>query len=679
MPAIQVASFDTTPRGDLATDKQGDLNALGVYIRGQLLETWLNDRKRRWDPIWLRCLQNFRTSIDTRTWLPDEANAAEGRVDLTIGLTKRKVIAAYSRLLDIVFTSPDNPWSVKHSPVVQGARRAIEKRLKKSGTNFDLAFATAHGIDLGKADLEAELMAMVDEEAENKAEQDAPLITRHLADVWAEGDYEQIFKIGQLIKAIYGTGIYKGPVPITISDYTYSSGSLKRFSRDILELYNLDLYSYVIDSFASQAGPRYSRGEAHIETMDANGLRNLARNLGWSKETLEQALATGGTSNGVDDMTDRVERDEELNKGQQGKRPPGYEVAEYWGRVPPEFLKVLDGTCEYDDLGVDESAHDEDLEYEAKVFIVNRQFTPSAEHNPLRPVRRPFTLDPWEVVPGTPYGRGMGENLFGIHEGLQSAFRLFMDNKALVGSPPVVVQAERVKPGYRIEMAPFAIWPIDGPVKDAFEVVKIPDVTQSLLELITKLEDIADEDSGVNRYTSGDSAKSLNQTARGISILTSRSDQQIRGAIEGLDRAIEKVMTASYHWLRETDAIPGAVLDYKLVAQGSKSLMAREQQIQQLTQYLTLAGKALPPQTVIAILRKLYSYFGEDDVDDLFPKEEDLDANAPTAPPAGPAGAGPGAAPVPGGVAAAPASPASPAGPVAAVPQAGGLAALPAA
>jgi hypothetical protein len=234
----------------------------------------------------------------------------------------------------------------------------------------------------------------------------------------------------------------------------------------------------------------------------------------------------------------------------------------------------------------------------------------------------------------------------------------------------VVIDATRIAPGYKITMEPYAIWGFDGKPSDVYDTVKIPDVTGSILELIEKLEDVADEDSGVNRYTSGDTSKSLNQTARGISILTSRSDQQIRGAIEGLDAAIEDIMTASYHWLRDAKMIPGAVLDYKVVAQGSKSLMAREQQIRQLTEFLSLAGKVMPPQTVVMILRKIYSYFGEDDTDELFPKMEDsLNGQPPGGNPLGVSTGAGGGGPVRGGGGGGVAAPVGqPAGPMPAAP-----------
>jgi hypothetical protein len=581
------------------------------------------------------------------------------------------VYAAYARLLDIVFTSADEPWSVTPSPVMQGPRKAIEKRLRAaSGAQFDTAFAATAGIRMEARDIESQLMDAIDEEVQRKADLDQPRLTRHLSDIWVEGGFERVLKLGQLIKAIYGTAIYKGPTETEMTDYSYVSGRLAKYRRPMLDLDTLDLYSYVIDPYAARAGVRWARGEAHIEQMDAQGIRQLGYSLGWSDAVMERALSSGGSQDAGDTLSERALRDEEARVGEQGKVKPGYEVVEYWGRIAPEYESVLKGKAEYEEIEVDESAHEEDLACEAKLWVINGTFCPEAAYNPLRPVRRPFVLDPWEVVPGSPYGRGLGENLFGLHEGLQSAFRLFMDNKAMVGSPPVVIDATRIAPGYKITMEPYAIWGFDGKPSDVYDTVKIPDVTGSILELIEKLEDVADEDSGVNRYTSGDTSKSLNQTARGISILTSRSDQQIRGAIEGLDAAIEDIMTASYHWLRDAKMIPGAVLDYKVVAQGSKSLMAREQQIRQLTEFLSLAGKVMPPQTVVMILRKIYSYFGEDDTDELFPKMEDsLNGQPPGGNPLGvPTGAG-GGGPVPGGGGGGVAAPVGqPAGPMPAAP-----------
>jgi len=633
--------------GNLTTEQARDDLASFLY-RERLLPT-VTWRRTYWEPVWIACWENFRGTKTIRKWFDAEADPEEGRSDITVGATKRKVMAAVNRALDIGLPAGERPWMLKPTPVPQGLRKKhVDKLLAMPGMEEMVlnGLASEPGTT-ARAKLEASISKDVDEMAQEGLER----ATAEVADIWDEGQFADVLADGMLMKAIMGTSIIKGPFEMQRPVVSFTNGKRKVSYRDSLDIEQLDLFSYLVDRYATGTGPEKASFEAYADTKTEAEIRAIAEQWEWDDDQLDRALnQTRPPEQRVTLLGDKQLRDESTPSGEaDGSQEIGYEYVEFYGLVPVEHAAAFEHWP--DDLP-EESAIEGSGAVEAIVQIVNG-VCPHAIINDQVPLARPFHVDVQQRIPGSPYGFGIGEDMLDLHEMTDSAYRLYIDNKALVGNPPVAVDDTMITEGYEdsIEMEMGAIWHMKGDPGKAMKAVQIPDVSASLKDLIETLENLGDEKSGINRYTSGDPSQSLNQTARGISILTSRADLSIRGALKNFDRNhVRPIVTAIYHWVREHRNLP-IETDYDVVAAGSSSVMAREQQVQQLTQYASIFAATMQPAEAVYLKRKIYKLLGFDDVDKFLPEVPDGPQPGAMASPGNPAG---GVLAGPGGVAGAP-------------------------
>jgi hypothetical protein len=651
--AIRTVSRETWERsrggkatGDVSREAARD-DLAGFLINHLLLPTakW---RQRFWEPVWVACWQNFRGELTDRLWHRSEANAEEGRSEISVGVTKRKVRAAVNRARDIAFPAEERPWMLKPTPVSQGLRKKhVDKLLGLPGMDALVLNGLA---DLEGGTARAKLEAAIAEEVEIEAYAGLDRATKEVADIWDEGSFADVFKDSLLLSAIYGTSVIKGPFEVEVPVVSFSSGKRKVTYRASLDAVQLDLFHYLVDQWATGTGPKKARWEAYHDLLTESEIRDIAQTWEWDDAELTRALEAVRPPNQRLTMEgDKQTRDEATPAGEaDGSQKPGYEYVEFYGRVPVQYADAFE---DWPEGAPDEDHMEDSLQVEVIVQLVNGM-CPHAVVNDTEPARRPFHVMPWAEIPGSPYGCGIGEDLLDLHELTDSAYRLYVDNKGLVGNPPVGIDATKIADGYEdsIEMELGALWYFNTKPSDAMQAVQVPDVTASLKDLVEVLENLSDEQSGVNRYTSGDPSRSLNQTARGISILTSRADLVIRGALDNLDRHhIQCIVQDVYHWVRENRNLP-LETDYDVVASGSTSLMAREQQIQQLIQFASVFGPTMAPAEMAFVKRKTYKLMGFDDVDRLFPEPSGAGALAGAGGPAGAALAGPGGMALPPGI-----------------------------
>ena len=98
-------------------DKKGDrrtnFDGFGSRLSSKF-EEWKHS-KREIEEEWLSDLRAFNSSYSPEERAAFNRNRARSRV--FVGLTRTKVMAAYSRIIDLLLQSGDKPWSIGATPV----------------------------------------------------------------------------------------------------------------------------------------------------------------------------------------------------------------------------------------------------------------------------------------------------------------------------------------------------------------------------------------------------------------------------------------------------------------------------------------------------------------------------------------------------------------------------------
>ena len=119
----------------------------------------------------------------------------------------------------------------------------------------------------------------------------------------------------------------------------------------------------------------------------------------------------------------------------------------------------------------------------------------------------------------------------------------------------------------------------------------------------------ADESSGVPAYAHGDpQVGGGGNTASGLSMLMTMAARGIKLFVKNIDRkAIEDSIRRQYYWNMERKKFAGLVGDQKIVAKGSVSLIAKEQQASRMTELLSISTQTqvLQPQETRKLFKKV--------------------------------------------------------------------------
>jgi hypothetical protein len=171
-------------------------------------------------------------------------------------------------------------------------------------------------------------------------------------------------------------------------------------------------------------------------------------------------------------------------------------------------------------------------------------------------------------------------------------------------------------------------------------------VAGELLTVYTKFSEIADEHSGVPAYAhGGENVGGAGDTASGLSMLMTSAARGIKGVIKAIDNGIiQPTVERQYYANIGQFELAHLIADYKIVAKGSSSLIAKEQQAMRKTEFLQMTQNPID-LSIMGIEGRKYLLKDagkalEIDVDKAFPAAPPQSPMAPAVP-----GMAPGAMP----------------------------------
>jgi len=565
-----------TPDIQVSSDVSPDSN--NGALSGYVLDIFKDFKTSRlpFEETWRECTFNFLGKYQQETtWKKKEGEGRRSRI--FIKLTTLKVNTAHSRIIDASMSGRKNiPFDCE--PV----------KADEYGINPDDAIKMAKQF---KRKLQDHFKAIELPERMNLAVHEMCM----LGTAVMKGPIIDARKVPQVQqRSVAG-------IPLRELDAGANPYSISYKTEFTPIIDHIPLWEYYVD--ANAKSNRESIGEIHFQRLLPSQFKRLALAGGYNSARVKET-ARRVSVNDHDDHRWEMMADNYM--GDKGKKDEKVPVLEYWGLVPVSMLREA-GVEIPDDPDITNEDSIESLVVLAADGIVIK-----ATVNPLG--FRPFYVAPYKKVPHQIYGVGVAELMRDSQKMINSAARLYVDNKALSGNGILGINIDRIdlKRTGTIELYTGKTIYVKGNFapRDALDLLTLPDITNGIREMIELFERFADEETGIPKYTSGDQGSFLNKTATGISMLMTASNVNLKSVMQNIDDYfIEPIVEGFYQWFMEMDPDQSYKLPLKMKATGTDSLIAKELQIENLMKFMQLT--AAPQDAVFTDRPKLIQLIAE--------------------------------------------------------------------
>ena len=556
------------PLSPYEQQQRGFLNNGGNLVQyvKDLFEQFKTSR-RPFEDIWERATYDYLGQYQPdRRWRPNVEGKGH-RSKIFIKLTTLKCNTAHAKIIDALFA---------------GATKVP----------FD-----CEAVEPEKFGLPPEVAIQVSQQFKKKLEE-------HFRNIELEENYDDAI----LEMAILGTAVLKGPIiesrkrllvsprtvaglPVSQLDPSINPYEVRETWEPIPIIEHAPLWEIYFDANARKIED--SIGVIHFRRMLPEQFRQLARLGGYDRDAVYEAARR---ATNADESSTRYIQMGDNYMGEQGTKDQRVSALEYWGLVPVAMLM---------EAGVEiPPGHDPEDSIEALVVIGADGILCKSCVSPLP--RRPFYVGPFKKRPHQIYGMGVAEMMKDSQQMVNSAARIFVDNKAISGNGMVGINLGRidVKRTKDLAVYPGKAWYVKGNFapKEAIDTVAFSDVSTGLREMIELFERFSDEETGIPKYTSGQQDTFLNKTATGMSMLMTQANIILKTVIKNIDNFwTEPIVEAFYEWFLEfAESSFGMVIPLRIKATGSDSMIAKELKMENLMKFMQVTAA---PQDAIFLDR----------------------------------------------------------------------------
>lgn len=355
-------------------------------------------------------------------------------------------------------------------------------------------------------------------------------------------------------------------------------------------------WDYYVDPNAKRI--QDSIAECHFKRMLPQDFRALEGLSGYHPDMMSKAIKDIellATQTDPDNDKTRLQLADNY-MGEQGEKDKRISVLEFQGKVKALLIRKFNGW-------VPENIKDEEF-VESIVTIAGTDTVVRAQYNVFG--ARQFMTLRWRKIPNSVYGYGPAGLMDDSQSIVNSSARMIIDNKALSGNGLVVVNHEKIN---WMKTKDMKIYPrktiyVKGNAnpKEAIDSVSFPDVTYGLKDLMSMFIGIADEETAIPKYSSGEQSQFLNKTAMGMSMLLGQVNINLKPVLKNIDdNIIEPVVERLDRVLSNFVYPPEINIPLKVAAIGTMSIMAREIIVENLMKLLQITQN---PQDAMLMRRK---------------------------------------------------------------------------
>ena len=572
---------------DPTEEEQEELNSLGSILKAKYTE--YKDARDNIENDWIEDLRAFMGQYD-----PDVLSKIQSKGDRSqvyVGLTRTKVLAAYSRITDLLFQPGQKFFSIEKTPLSK--QPLVEQELAEKAA-LEIQQAAEQ---VGTAGIEELVMARLSElteEIEAETEQRVKNMEEAILDQAVENNLEGKMKDAIMEQVIFGTGAMKAGTLRIEKDHKWIKGdegfNLIYEENAMPEMEAVSIFDLYPDPHATSVDDMRDIFRRHIiSRAEFNALKDYP---GFNVDLINECIEMNPEGN-HDEAQHEVDRRNIANVNDSNTNTEKFEVLEFWGSLNGHDLE---------DAGV-EFGEDDDLsmEYDANIWMVSGKVI-KAQLNPLPGGVIPYFIFPYEKNPHAFWGTGVPRMMRDSQATMNAATRIYLDNVALSSGPMVEVNTDIMASGEDpTELYPWRVFLREGgdgnqPMVRFYQPQSNSPALVSVIELFRRF---ADETTALPSYTHGQTQSSLNRTATGISILMSNANIVLKSVIKNIDDFLTKPMIRSlYDWNMTWNENENVKSDMRIVAKGSTALIQKEVQSQRLLQFLSLINNPLDAQMI---------------------------------------------------------------------------------
>ncbi len=509
-------------------------------------------------------------------------------------LTGTKCRAAMAWLNDLLRPAGDKLWGLKPTPVAELPGDIYEQMLSEAeavgaeATNRAYAMgAQAVDPDVLGAALREYMGKRRDElakEVQREAEIGVERMSLRMEDQLQEGGWHKAFweMVDDLVSL--KAGIIKGPVVrrrkvmkwVQIPGGKWTVRAQEAFVPEFYRVSPFDLYP--------SPGSRHPNDGYLIERQHLSRpeLQALIGVRGYSSDNIRAVLREygSGLSRQLAIDSERAPLDfsghVDVSKQFGGK----LEALEFWGPVPGKMLL---------DWGLQEPGLDPDLDYEVNAWKIG-QYVIRAVINPDKLGRKPYSVDSWERVPGSFWGRGLPEQMSDVQDVCNSLARSIVNNAGIASGPQVEVNTDRLAQEDDDKLYPWRIWKVTNAQMLEAPAVRFTSpqcIVEPLLRVFDHFSTLAEDQTGIPRWAYGRSdVGGAGGTSSGLSMLMTSASRGIKEVVSHVDAMTSSCIERLYDYNMAYDEDDFIKRDCRVVARGSTAILQREQRQQQLNQLL---------------------------------------------------------------------------------------------
>lgn len=569
------------------------IQTLGHKLEAKF-EEWAAARHRT-EEEWLKDLRAFNSQYDPGVSFHDK------RSKVFVSITRTKTMAAYSRIVDMLFSSSLKPYGCKPTPIPDVPSREEEEMAYESakqqfiGGYQQKKQEIIEGARAGQVqdpqaafdqlNSQFKLMAKqaIDDFIAQKMENDkiaareaAKKMEEQITDQLVEAGFEKDVKRSIQEMCILGTGALKGAsMKIDRKQAWDQSGNNWEIRIDEMpkpDVQHISVFDIYPDPYSTDLND--FSGLFHRRILTKSQLRALKSNPMFDSAAIDEILINNPDGNHTE-LHHEIERRQMSGidaAGSSGR----YEVLEYWG--PTDGKELRDCGCDVDD---------ETVEYQSDIWFCDGHVI-LGRLNPTPSERIPYELFPYERTPHQFWGVGPARMMRDSQTTVNAAARVMLDNLAITAGPQVEVNTSMIQEGEDPnDIYPFKVWLREGgdPNTPMLRFNQPTNNAAAMSGVINMFREHADEETSLPRYMHGEHTGAT-RTSSGLSMLMGAANMNIKSVIKNLDSYLfEPLIQSFYDWNMQWNPREEIKGDMKIVAQGSTSLVAKEIQAQSLIQF----------------------------------------------------------------------------------------------
>ena len=615
------------PVEDIDGTQDTEIQSLGSRLSDVFTE--YKDARKETENEWLKDLRQFQGMYEPEVLA--RLNESGARSKVFVGLTRTKVMAAYSRIVDLLFQHGDSYFGIEPTPIpqldplkaMQMREQAVMQITAASGgmapeLNEDLIAARMS--ELEEEFLEAEQII---------AKEAAEKMAVEIHDQLIEANAEQKLKEAILESTIFGSGAIKaGTIRIDrvqsysrIQDPTtgQTGFALSQIEKAMPEVESVSIFDLYPDPYCTSLDDCEGLFRRHVLTRSQ--LRDLADRPGFDGEMIRYLIKHNRQGNHTEEDHEKTRR-RIAGINEYSESSNRFEVIEYWGEI--------DG-YELEEHGVDIPEGTDLSDYFSSCVWFSGGKVIKVMLNPIQGYRVPYHIFPYERSPHQFWGTGVPRMMRDSQTTMNAATRIWIDNLALSSGPMMEVNTDLLAAGEDpTDIHPWRVFLREGGDGSMAAVRFYQPVANAngLNQIVELFRRFADETTSLPSYTHGEQTRSLNKTATGISMLMGAANVALKSTIKNIDDfLLEPMVSALFHFNMEFGTNEKAKGDLKVISRGSTALIQKEVQSQRLLQFLSLVSNPMDAALVDRnqLLRDIAQSL-DIDPDEVIKSEERLQA-----------------------------------------------------